>query len=225
MLPIQDFAPLWLSVKLAVSTTVILLPLLLLFAWWLSEGGPWRTALRVVFTLPMVLPPTVLGFYLLRLLSPTGYIGAPLEAWWGQRVVFTFSGMLIASLVFSVPFMLNPLLAGFESLPRSLVEAAWTLGKSRWTTLWRVQIPNMVPAVLTGVVLCFAHAMGEFGVILMIGGKIPGKTLVASMAVYDLVEAMEYGQAGTYALFLAMFSFCALMALFLLERRWRRRRL
>jgi molybdate transport system permease protein len=224
-MPNLDYAPLTLSVKLAGLTTGLLLPLLLLVAWWLAAGGYVRMGLRVVLTLPMVLPPTVLGFYLLRLFSPTGWVGALVERLSGERLVFTFSGMLAASLIFSIPFMLNPLLAGFEGLPRALTEAAWTLGKSRWVTLWRVQIPNMVPAILTGVVLCFAHAMGEFGVILMIGGKIPGKTQVASMAVYDLVEAMEYGQAGFYALYLASFSFCALMALFLLERRLRRRTL
>lgn len=218
-----DYTPLLLSVKLAGATTLLLLPLLLLVAWWLSEGGYMRTGLRVVFTLPMVLPPTVLGFFLLRLFSPTGWVGSIFESLSGERLVFTFYGMLAASWVFSIPFMLNPLLAGFEALPRSLTEAAWTMGKSRWVTLWRVQVPCMVPAILTGVVMCFAHAMGEFGVILMIGGKIPGKTQVASMAVYDLVEAMEYGQAGIYALYLASFSFVALMALFVLEKHLHRR--
>lgn len=218
-----DYTPLLLSVKLAGMTTLLLLPLLLLVAWWLSEGGFVRTGLRVVLTLPMVLPPTVLGFFLLRLFSPTGWVGSVVESLTGERLVFTFYGMLLASLVFSIPFMLNPLLAGFEALPRSLTEAAWTMGKSRWVTLWWVQVPCMVPAILTGVVMCFAHAMGEFGVILMIGGKIPGKTQVASMAVYDLVEAMEYSQAGFYALYLASFSFVALMALFILEKHLRRR--
>lgn len=222
-MPIQDYSPLWLSLKLAISTTALLLPVLLLISWCLSSGGVWRTAIRVVLTLPMVLPPTVLGFYLLMCLSPQGFLGKLVESLFGARIVFSFSGMLIASLVFSVPFMLNPLMAGFQSLPRSLVEAAWTLGKSKWVTLWKVQIPNMVPSILTGVVMCFAHAMGEFGVILMIGGKIPGKTLVASMAVYDLVEAMEYGQAGAYALVLAGLSFASLMLLFVLEISLRRR--
>lgn len=221
----MDLAPLYLSAQLAGLTTILLLPFLVLVAWWLSTGGLLRTVWRGVLILPMVLPPTVLGFYLLRLFSPTGMVGATVEKLWGTRLVFTFPGMLLASLIFSIPFMLNPLLAGFESLPRSLTEAAWTLGKTRWVTLWRVQLPNMVSAILTGVVLCFAHAMGEFGVIQMIGGKIPGKTLVASMAVYDLVEAMEYGAAGYYALVLAGFSFSALMVLFLLENRLRRRSL
>ena len=219
----MDYTPLWLSIKLASLTTAILLPVLLLVAWWLSAGGTLRTALRVVLTLPLVLPPTVLGYYLLRLFSPIGLVGAPLEHFFGMRLVFSFSGMLCASLLFSIPFLLNPLLSGFESLPRSLVDASLTLGKSRFTTLWRVQIPNMLPSILTGVVLCFAHAMGEFGVILMIGGKIPGKTQVASMAVYDLVEAMEYTQAGWYASILAGFSFTALLLLFLLEKRLRGR--
>ena len=222
-MPIQDYSPLLLSLKLAFLTTALLLPVLLLLAWWLSAGGVFRTAIRVVLTLPMVLPPTVLGFYLLMGMSPQGIIGKLAESLFGVRIVFSFTGMLIASWIFSVPFMLNPLMAGFQSQPRSLVEAAWTLGKSKWTTLWKVQIPNMVPSLLTGVVMCFAHAMGEFGVILMIGGKIPGKTLVASMAVYDLVESMEYGQAGAYALVLAAISFVALMLLFVLEIPLRRR--
>ena len=219
----MDFTPLWLSAKLATLTTGILLPILLVSAWWLSAGGRVRTVARVVLTLPLVLPPTVLGYFLLRLLSPTGIVGAPIEHLLGLRMVFSFPGMLCASLIFSIPFLLNPLLSGFESLPRSLVEASWTLGKSRFETLWRVQLPNMLPSILTGVVLCFAHAMGEFGVILMIGGKIPGKTQVASMQVYDLVEAMEYGPAAVHALILAGFSFVALLLLFVLERRLRGR--
>ncbi|HSQ41940.1 MAG TPA: molybdate ABC transporter permease subunit [Fibrobacteraceae bacterium] len=219
----MDYTPLYLSLKLATLTTVILLPLLVPVAWWLSFGGAIRTAFRVVLTLPLVLPPTVLGFYLLLLFSPNGGVGHLVEQLFGTRLVFTFAGMLCASVIFSIPFLLNPLLAGFESLSSSMTEAAYTLGKSPWTTLWRVQLPNMLPSILSGVVLCFAHSMGEFGVILMIGGKIPGKTQVASMAVYDLVEAMEYHQAGVYALLLASFSFVALLSMFLLEKRLRGR--
>ena len=217
-----DWQPLLLSVKLATLSTGILLPMLILLAWWISRGGPWKVAVRAFLTLPMVLPPTVMGFYLLTLLSPSNWLGSFLERHFDLRLVFSFSGMLIATVFVSVPFLLNPLLAGFESLPRNLTEAARVLGKSRWIILWRVQLPNMIPSILTACVLAFAHAMGEFGVILMIGGKIPGKTLVASMAVYDLVETMDYSGALRYSLVLSGAAFAVLATVTYLERRSRR---
>ncbi len=214
----MDWHPLFLSIKLAALVTAILLPIMVLIAWWLSSGGPWKVLVRAILTLPMVLPPTVMGFYLLTLFSPNHFLGGFLEETFGIRIVFSFSGILLASLVVAVPFFLNPLLAGFESLPRNLTDAARVLGKSRWVILWRVLLPNMVPSLLTACVLAFAHAMGEFGVILMIGGKIPGQTLVASMAVYDLVETMDYPGAFRYSLILSGTSFVVLTAMTYLER-------
>lgn len=214
----MDWHPLLLSIKLATLVTAILLPFMVLIAWWLSFGGPWKVVVRAILTLPMVLPPTVLGFYLLTLFSPNHFFGGFLEDVFGVRIVFSFTGILIASLVVAVPFFLNPLLAGFESLPKNLTDAARVLGKSRWVILWRVLLPNMVPSILTACVLAFAHAMGEFGVVLMIGGKIPGQTMVASMAVYDLVETMDYPGAFQYSLILSGTSFLVLTAMTYFER-------
>lgn len=218
----MDWQPFILSVKLATLATGLLLPIMILAAWWISFGGPWKVAIRALLTLPMVLPPTVMGFYLLSALSPTSIVGGLIERIFNLRLVFSFPGMLIATLIISIPFLLNPLLSGFESLPRSLTEAASVLGKNRWTILVRVQLPNMIPSILTACVLTFAHALGEFGVILMIGGKIPGKTLVASMAVYDLVETMDYSGALRYSLVLTGAAFAVLASITYLERRSRR---
>lgn len=219
----MNWQPLLLSLKLAAMVTVIMLPIMVIIAWWLSSGGPWKVFVRALLTLPMVLPPTVTGFYLLILLSPNNGIGKLLDSIFGVRIVFSFSGILLASLIVSIPFFLNPLLAGFESLPKNLTDAARVLGKNKWVILWRVLLPNMIPSVLTACVLAFAHAMGEFGVILMIGGKIPGETLVASMAVYDLVETMDYQGALHYSFVLSGTSFAVLSAMTYLERSRRRK--
>jgi molybdate transport system permease protein len=166
-----------------------------------------------------VLPPSVLGFYLLVVFSPSSPVGAALLNMFGLRLVFSFEGLVVASVLFNLPFMLNPILAGFESLPNGLLEASYVLGKSRMTTLLRVILPNVRPSLLAGLVLTFAHTIGEFGVVLMIGGKIPGVTRVASLAVYDEVEALNYGAANFYAMVLLAVSFVVLALLFAFNKR------
>jgi molybdate transport system permease protein len=216
-----DWHPLLLSAELAVCSTLLLLPPVTLLAWWLSGAGTLKILIRSLCTLPMVLPPTVVGFYLLSILSPRHGIGNFLDAFLGIRLVFSFPGMVLATCIISIPFLLNPLLSGFESLPGTLTDAARILGKSRFTILTRILLPNMIPSILTGTVLSFAHAMGEFGVLLMVGGKIPGKTLVASMAIYDYVETMQYANALQYSLILSGSTFMVFASLSLLQHRTR----
>jgi molybdate transport system permease protein len=200
-----DWQPLWLSFRLAFITTVLLLVISVPLAYWLAYSR-WRgkAVIEALISLPMVLPPTVLGFYLLIALSPS-------------HLVFTFTGLVIASLFYSLPFMVNPLLSGFKSLPPALREASYTLGKSGWTTLIKVLLPNIRPSLLTGIVLSFAHTIGEFGVVLMIGGNIPGQTRVASLAIYDEMQSMNYAAAGRYALVLFALSFSILLTVHLVN--------
>ena len=213
-----DWQPLWLSFRLASITTAILLVLAIPIAHWLAYSRfRWKVVPEVVISLPMVLPPTVLGFYLLLAFSPTGGFGRWLDQYLSIRLVFTFPGLVVASLIYSLPFMVNPILSGFKSLPPALKEASRTLGKSSFTTLWRVLLPNIRASVITGAVLSFAHTIGEFGVVLMIGGSIPGQTKVASLAIYDEVQSMNYPVANRYALTLFAFSFCILLLVYLVN--------
>jgi molybdate transport system permease protein len=214
-----DPQPLYLTLKLGLVTTTVLLAACLPTAWWLAHARTSvRVPLRALVNMPLVLPPSVLGFYLLLLFSPAFGLGRFLDHALHVRLVFSFAGLVIASLIFSLPFMINPLVAGFESLPRSLAEASYVLGKSRRQTLVHVLLPNIRPALLTGIVMTFAHTIGEFGVVLMIGGKIPGVTQVASIAIYDEVESLHYAAANTYALVLVLVSFTILTALFVVNR-------
>lgn len=215
-----DWLPLWLSLRLAFITTAILLLLGIPLAWWLAYSRVrWKAALEAVISLPMVLPPSVLGFYLLLAFSPAAGPGRLLDRWLDIRLVFTFPGLVVASIIYSLPFMINPLLAGFRSLPADLHEASRTLGKSDWTTLFRVLLPNIQASLITGVVLSFAHTIGEFGVVMMIGGSIPGETRVASVAIYDEVQSTHYPQANRYALVLLVFSFIILLLVHLVNHR------
>lgn len=215
-----DPGPLVLSLKLALFTVSILFVAVVPLAWWLAHGRSLsRSAVQALANLPLILPPSVLGFYLLVVFSPSSALGATLLKLFGVRLVFSFEGLVVASLLFNLPFMLNPILAGFEALPNSLLEASYVLGKSRLVTLWRVVLPNLRPALLAGLVMTFAHTIGEFGVVLMIGGKIPDVTRVASIAVYDEVEALNYGAANFYAAILLGFSFAVLLLLFGVNRR------
>ncbi|MCB0582750.1 MAG: molybdate ABC transporter permease subunit [Phaeodactylibacter sp.] len=211
---------LWLTFKLAAVTTSFLILLGIPVAYLLSRSrSRWKPFLEALISLPLVLPPTVLGFYLLLAFSPEGQFGAWLEQALGLRLVFTFSGLVVGSIFYSLPFMVQPVQSGFENLPRNLSEASYTLGKSHLQTLLHVQIPNIKPALLTGIVLAFAHTVGEFGVILMIGGNIPGQTRVASIAIYDEVEALNYGLANQYALVLVAFAFAILALVYSINRR------
>ena len=167
--------------------------------------------------MPLVLPPTVLGFYLLVAFSPSNAFGTWLDDWLGLRLVFSFEGLVLASIIYSLPFMVHPLQSGFANLPASLKEAADVLGKSTYTTLFKVLIPNMKPSLLTGIVLSFAHTIGEFGVVLMIGGNMPGKTKVASIAIYDEVESLNYAMAHTYSLILFALTFIIIFLVYLVN--------
>ncbi len=213
-MPIDFWQPLALSFELATATTLCLLVVGLPLAWWLaSDKSAARLLAHSLVAMPLVLPPTVLGFYLLVLLGPMSPVGRWLEAALGARLVFSFPGLVIGSTVYSLPFMVQPIESALAALPASLVEAAAVLGKSRWTTFWRVQLPNVRAALVTGVVLAFAHTIGEFGVVLMLGGAIPGRTQVASIAVFNEVEALNYAAANRYALILLAVTFPVLVGL------------
>ena len=215
-----NFQPLSLTFKLAFITTVVLFFLGIPLAYWITHSRlKIKFFIQAIISLPLVLPPSVLGFYLLLAFNPNYFPGKFLATMFNLRLVFSFSGLVVGSVIFSLPFMVNPLLSGFESLPRSLSEAAFTLGTSKLKTLLSVQLPNMKPALITGIVLSFAHTVGEFGLVLMIGGSIPGETLVASIAIYNEVEALNYSTAHFYALVLLAINFFILLTVNILNRK------
>lgn len=207
--------PLILTFKLALVTTIILFFVALPVSYWLANTKSWIKPLaETLVSMPLVLPPTVIGFYLLLTFSPESAFGTWLENWFGIRLVFTFEGLVVASLVYSLPFMVQPIQAGLSALPKSYKEASYVLGKSRWTTFWKVLLPSIKRSVLSGIVLTFAHTIGEFGIVLMIGGNIPGKTKVASIAIYDEVETMNYAVANNYAFILLGVTFIILLLVY-----------
>lgn len=212
--------PLWLTFKLATITSVILLVLALPLAYWLAFGKfKGRGIIESLIGMPLVLPPSVIGFYLLLAFSPSYWFGAWIESVFGLRLVFSFPGLVIASVLYSLPFMVYPIRAGLQSLPASLREASYTLGKNEWETFFKVLLPNCKPAILTAFVITFAHTVGEFGVVLMIGGNIPGVTKVASVAIYNEVEALNYGAANDYAMVLFAITFVILLLVYSVNNR------
>jgi molybdate transport system permease protein len=212
--------PIMLTFKLALITTLILLAISIPLAYWLSlTRVKVKPVIETLVSMPLILPPTVLGFYLLLVFSPTSTVGQFLNDVFGIRLIFSFAGLVVASVIYSLPFMVHPLQAGLANLSPLLSEASWVLGKSRARTLFSVLLPNIRPALLTGIVLSFAHTVGEFGVVLMIGGSIPGKTRVASIAIYEEVEALNYAAANRYSLFLVMLSFVILLLVYLINGR------
>jgi molybdate transport system permease protein len=209
-----------LTLELASAATVLLILLGVPLAYWLSSTSfRGRAYIEALTGLPLVLPPSVIGFYLLVAFSPEGAFGRFLNDAFNIRLVFTFTGLVVASIIYSLPFMVGPVKAGFDSVPRSLSEASYSLGKSRLETIFRVVLPNMKPALLSGIVLTFAHTMGEFGIVLMIGGNIPGETRVAAIAIYDEVEALHYASANEYSLVLLVIAFVILLGLQVVNRR------
>jgi len=211
----MDWGPIWLTFKLATVTTLLLFVVSLPLAYWLSETrNRFKPALEALIAMPLVLPPTVLGFYLLLAFSPANAFGGWLDRTFDLQLVFSFEGLVIASMIYSLPFMVQPIQSGLAALPTSLREASYVMGKSRWTTLYRVLLPNIRPALLTGIVLAFAHTIGEFGVVLMIGGNIPDRTRVASIAIYDEVERLNYSSANAYSLFLFIVCFAILLLVY-----------
>lgn len=209
-----------LTLQLASLTTLILLLLATPLAWWLSQThSPWRSAVAAAATLPLVLPPTVLGFYLLVLLGPQGWVGQLTTALGLGTLSFSFSGLLIGSVVFSLPFAVQPIQHAFEAMGRRPMEVAATLRARPLDAFISVALPLARPGLLTAAVLSFAHTVGEFGVVLMLGGNIPGQTQVVSTQIYGHVEAMEYAQAHWLAAGMVVFSFLVLLALMRLQRK------
>lgn len=208
-----DWGPLLLTFKLALSATGILLLLGIPLAYWLAFSRfRFKFFIEALVSMPLVLPPSVLGFYLLIAFSPQNFIGHFLDHYLGLRLVFSFEGLIFASVIFSLPFMIHPIVSGFQSVPVNIQEAAYTLGKSKFSVLKNILLPNIKSALLSGTILSFAHTIGEFGVVLMIGGNIPDETRVASIAIYDEVEALNYSTANYYALILFMISFTILLS-------------
>ena len=208
-----------LTFELAGLTTIVLLIIGIPIAYFLSRSRlKIKPLLEALVSLPLVLPPTVLGFYLLLFFSPQYFTGYFLSEYLNINLLFSFGGLVVGSVIYSLPFMVQPIQAGFENLTSNLAEASYVLGKSKLQTFLRVLLPNVKPAILTGVVLSFAHTVGEFGVILMIGGNIPGRTRVASIAIYDEVEALNYSLANWYALILILFSLIILIIVYSFNR-------
>ncbi len=214
-----DYEPFLLSFKLAALTALLLFFIALPLAWWLSQThSKAKPFLEAVFSLPIVLPPSVLGFYILVLFSSSSPVGSFIEKHFNTQLVFSFTGLVIASMLYSFPFMLQPLQNGFEKLNKNMIDASYLSGKGKLTTLFRVALPNIKPSLLTAVVVTFAHTVGEFGVVLMVGGSIPGETKVASVAIYEMVEVMDYDQAYIYSGILLVLSFLILLGVYIFNR-------
>ena len=209
-----------LTFKLAFLTTAILLVIGLPIARWLAYSKfRFKPVIEALVSMPMVLPPSVIGYYMLVLYSPKGAFGSFLENVLNVRLAFSFEGILIASVVFSLPFMVQPLQNGLRSLPDSLREASYTLGKSTLTTFFRVLLPNIKPSIITAIALTFAHTIGEFGVVLMVGGNIPGETRVASIAIYDEVQSLNFATANQYAFILFIISLVLLTTIYSVNKK------
>jgi len=216
-----DFEPFILTFKLAFVVVIILLIIGVPVAYFLAYSNfRFKSAFESIIALPLVLPPSVLGFYLLLLLNRNGFLGGLWEKIAGHQLAFHFEGIVIASVIFSLPFMVHPLISGFRSIDKSIIEASYTLGKSKLTTLFKVILPNMKPALITGIVLTFAHTIGEFGVVLMVGGMIDGETKVVSIAIYDAVEKLDYTTAHIYSVILFGLSFFVLLITYMLNKKF-----
>lgn len=216
----MDWQAIWLSVRLSLCTAAILLVLGMPLAYWITfSRRRWKFLVEAVVALPLVLPPTVLGFYVLLSIGPHSLIGALYGRLTGGLLPFSFQGLLIASVLYSMPFTVQPLAAAFGAVDRRLIEASWCLGASRATTFRRVIVPMARNGIATGVILSFAHTMGEFGVVLMVGGNIAEVTRTVSISIYDQVQSLNYAGAAQTSLFLMGFSFVVLALTYALQRR------
>jgi molybdate transport system permease protein len=219
-----DFDPFIISFKLAGITTSILFIVSLPLAWYLSQTkSKLKPFIEAITALPIVLPPTVLGFYILYALSYNSPVGAFFEDNFGIKLVFNFTGLVVASCFYSLPFMVQPIQSGFESLQRSMLEASYVCGKSKFETLLKVALPNIKPSIMTAIIVTFAHTVGEFGVVLMVGGSIPGETKVASVAIYEFVETLDYKNAHFYSAVMVFISFTVLLLVYLFNYRQKRK--
>ena len=215
-----DFEPFYISFKLAFFTTLILFLISLPLAWYLSQTkSKYKPFIEAITALPIVLPPSVLGFYILWALSYNSPLGAFFEEIFGIRLVFNFTGLVIASCFYSLPFMVQPLQSGFEGLNKNMLEASFIAGKGRIETIFKIAIPNIKPALLTAIIVTFAHTVGEFGVVLMVGGSIPGETKVASVAIYEFVEIMDYNSAHIYSAIMIIISFFVLLSVYIFNQK------
>ncbi|HET6142715.1 MAG TPA: molybdate ABC transporter permease subunit [Candidatus Acidoferrales bacterium] len=216
----MNWQAIFLSVKLAISVAAILVAVGMPLAYWVTYSQ-WRFKFLVeaIVALPIVLPPTVLGYYILVGLGPRHFAGKLWQSIFGHTLPFTFGGLLVASVIYSLPFAVQPFSAGFEAVDRRVIEAAWTLGASRLSTFFRVILPLSVAGAVTGIVLSFAHTIGEFGVVLMVGGNIPGITRTVSIDIYDQVQAANYDSANQTAVALLLFSFAVLALIYGTNRR------
>lgn len=211
-----EFTPFLLSFKLAALTTLILFILCLPLAWYLSQtSSKAKPFLEAVTALPIVLPPSVLGFYILFALSQNSPIGAFFDEYLGVKLVFNFTGLVVASCFYSLPFMVQPLQSGFENINKNMLEASYVSGKSKFETIFKVALPNIKPALMTAIIVTFAHTVGEFGVVLMVGGSIPDETKVASVAIYEMVEIMDYTSAHIYSAIMVVISFLVLLSVYM----------
>jgi molybdate transport system permease protein len=218
-LPPDIWTPVRLTIELATITTLAVLVVATPLAWWLARSNAWyKETISTIVALPMVLPPTVLGFYLLVMLGPSGPGGAIANLWGARTLAFTFTGLVIASIFASMPFVVQPIRNAFVAVGERPMEVAATLRVSPWRAFWTVALPLASPGLLTGAVLGFAHTVGEFGVILMIGGNIPGKTRVMSTAIFDYVETMQWREANILAGGMVAFAFVVILSMTMLEK-------
>jgi len=216
----MNWEPIILTFQLAFIVTVILFVISIPLARWLaSSQSKSKPVIEALVSMPLVLPPTVLGFYLLVAFGQNSPLGHFLNDIFGLQLIFSFEGLIVASVIYSLPFMVQPIQSGLANLPKNLKEAAYLMGKSPWETLRKVELPNIKSSLLTGIVLTFAHTIGEFGVVMMIGGNIPGETKVASIAIYDEVESLNYSAANKYALFLIVVTFLILLTVYFINGR------
>ncbi|HIC43345.1 MAG TPA: molybdate ABC transporter permease subunit [Sulfurimonas sp.] len=214
-----DMDPFIISFKLAGITTLILFLIALPISWWLSQTKcKCKPFIEAIVSLPIVLPPSVIGFYILYALSYNSPIGGFFDEVFGIKLVFNFTGLVIASCFYSFPFMVQPLQSGFESLNKNMLEASYIAGKSKLQTLVYVALPNIKPAFLSAIIITFAHTVGEFGVVLMVGGSIPGETKVASVAIYEFVETLDYTNAHIYSGLMIGMSFIVLLGVYTFNR-------
>ena len=216
----MDWQAIVLTLRLAALVSLLLLFIGLPIAYWLAfTRVRWKFLAEAVVAMPLVLPPTVLGFYILLILGQNSALGQLIKSWFGVTLPFTFTGLVVASVFYSLPFAVQPFAAGFSSVDAKLIQASWLLGASKMRTFLRVILPLAVPGVLTGIVLSFAHTLGEFGVVLMVGGNIPGVTRTVSISIYDSVQMLDYPSAGKNAVVLLVFSFVVLSLVYRLTRR------
>jgi len=212
---------LWITFKLAFFTTFILMIIGLPFAYWLTYCRfKLKPLVEALVSMPLVLPPSVIGYYMLVAYSPRNWFGAWLANTFNVRLAFSFEGVLIASVIFSLPFMIQPLYNGLRALPDSLREASYTLGKSKPVTFFRVLIPNIKPSIITAIALTFAHSIGEFGIVLMVGGNMPNETRVASIAIYDEVQSLNFDIANRYAFILFAISLILLTTIYSVNKKY-----